>query len=212
MPQNFSHDDRRETQLLFGEHVEIIEQKNEWLYVYAIEQDYHGWIHASEYTDRVIKATHVVCSEHKRFLFGTYLDKPIGRPIPRKASREQIVADALHFLNRPYLWGGRGHNVDCSGLINLVYRAQGMQIPRDSGPQCAFAKKTQKLLPADLIYLGEPVTHVIMKVDDKRFIEAPETGKCVRLLTWGKDIWEEEGLLCYRDREKKYKQHYRALL
>lgn len=217
--QDFSYDARRESQLLFGEKVEILERKDEWLYVHALEQGCCGWIHASEYTKKMFSPRFVVCNHDLPFSFGTFLDRPLGRPIPQTPSRQQLVEDALLFLDLPYLWGGRGSyreepvsSVDCSGLINLLYRAQGMLIPRNTLPQSLFATETKRLLPGDLIYLGDPVSHVIMKLDEERFIEAPETGKKVRLVTWGEEVWEEGGMICFFDREKKYLPHYRTLI
>jgi len=41
-----------------------------------------------------------------------------------------------HYLNAPYLWGGRSTDgCDCSGLVQLLAAAKGFKIPRDSGDQ-----------------------------------------------------------------------------
>ena len=213
--QDFSHDDFRNSQLLFGERVELLE-KGEWPHIYAPEQGLFGYVHASEISPYKEKPTHVITTFDDELPFGSFGTK--GRPLSKSFSRKQLIEDALQFLGMPYLWGGRSNHrqgpigsVDCSGLINLVYRAQGILIPRDSGPQCRFSKECEKLLPGDLIYLGDPISHVIMKVDEDLFIEAPQTGKSVRLLRWGQDIWDD-GKLCFADREKRYSKYYRSIV
>ena len=43
-----------------------------------------------------------------------------------------------------------------------------------------------------------------MKLDALTFIEAPETGKTIRLLKWGIDVWKEEGKIRIFDRPHLY--------
>lgn len=46
------------------------------------------------------------------------------------------------FLGAPYRWGGRSpEGVDCSGLLQVLARSQGLSIPRDSGDQEAFIEQ-----------------------------------------------------------------------
>lgn len=57
---------------------------------------------------------------------------PVGTPHPLQA----IELAKSFFLGTPYLWGGRSpEGADCSGLIQLLARSQGINIPRDSGDQ-----------------------------------------------------------------------------
>lgn len=44
-----------------------------------------------------------------------------------------------HYLNAPYLWGGKSTDgCDCSGLVQMLARATGRNLPRDSGDQESY--------------------------------------------------------------------------
>jgi len=220
LPKNFDHHDLRDSQLLFNEEVEVLETQGEWVRVAALQQlrftpqrewhPYEGWMHQSEIDEGSISPQFVIVSPSEKYSYGTYLDAPLPetRPLPKQFNRQQLVEEAKQFLDAPYLWGGRSTgSVDCSGLIDLLYRAQGIQLPRDAHDQFLFGKRTSTLQPGDPLYLakGERINHVILKLDDWLFIESPETGKKVRLLRWGEDLWEEEGWLHFRDRPHPYR-------
>ena len=80
--------------------------------------------------------------------------------------REAMLATARLFLKTPYLWGGRSIHipelktistgVDCSGLINLVFRVHGIDLPRDAHEQWMKTERMspEALKPADLIFVG----------------------------------------------------------
>ncbi|MCC5832758.1 MAG: C40 family peptidase [Chlamydiales bacterium] len=223
--KNFDHNNLRESQLLFNEEVDILETKGEWARVAAVEQlifssergwhPYEGWVRLEEIGEGKIPKKFVVC-EPGIYSYGTYVETflPGSRPIPQNFDRRQMVKEARRFLGAPYLWGGRSSyfsdpvaSIDCSGLINLLYRAQGIAIPRNAHDQFLFGKAIESLRPGDPLFLAKEqrVNHVILKLEDYLFIEAPETGRAVRLLKLGKEIREENGRWHIFDRPHSYK-------
>jgi gamma-D-glutamyl-L-lysine dipeptidyl-peptidase len=233
LPDDYSHQDERETQLLFGETVTLIEEKKEWLKIGALEQlrfsqeqgwhPYPGWIHVSDVQEASTTSPTYVMSKFGTYSYGTLLPSQLDgtRLIPKSPNRAQIVAEARHFMGAPYLWGGRSSptshtisSVDCSGLIHLLYRAQGIHLPRDAHDQYLVSQPTINLQPADLLFLAKNtrINHVIMKLDENTFIEAPETGKTVRTLTWGTEIWTEEDKIKIFDRPLPFKAYPRSFL
>ncbi len=73
-------------------------------------------------------------------------------------SQKTIVEYARQFLNMPYLWGGRVlYGIDCSALVQLVFRPFGIYLPRDSDLQFSsfdqtYKKERSDLAAGDLIY------------------------------------------------------------
>ena len=65
----------------------------------------------------------------------------INTELLEKNYQKEIVKNALIYLNAPYLWGGRTvFGVDCSGLIQQVFRSVGYYLPRDAYQQAEEGK------------------------------------------------------------------------
>ena len=58
--------------------------------------------------------------------------------LPECRSYEEISEAASVYLNAPYLWGGRSpFGIDCSGLIQVVFKMKGVNLKRDASQQAA---------------------------------------------------------------------------
>lgn len=97
----------------------------------------------------------------------------------KRASREKIVKTASRFLGTPYVWGGKSpYGVDCSGLVQTVFKSVGIDLPRDSNKQAKFfadAKINEnKIQAGDLLFFGEndKVNHVAISTGGLNFINA----------------------------------------
>jgi cell wall-associated NlpC family hydrolase len=124
-----------------------------------------------------------------------------GEPPPLSERARALVKTARLFLGAAYLWGGRSMpmpwsrgpltGVDCSGLINLAFRALNMEAPRDAHDQWMRATPLapQDLRPGHLIFLSTQgdagyINHVMLSLGGEQFIEAGGTGDIVRIRTF----------------------------
>ena len=94
-------------------------------------------------------------------------------------SKEKLIENALIYLNAPYLWGGSSPlGIDCSGLTQMVYRLQGINLPRDAyqqakvGTTLSFVEESEA---GDLAFFDNEegkVIHVGMILEDNHIIHA----------------------------------------
>jgi cell wall-associated NlpC family hydrolase len=112
----------------------------------------------------------------------------LGRSALGKAAAptgSSIVAAAKRFLGLRYLWGGvSAWGFDCSGLAWDLFRARGVAVPRDTGPQSRGGRKVGAgdLRPGDLVFYGSPATDVAIYAGHGSMIESPDSAHSVRLV------------------------------
>lgn len=100
------------------------------------------------------------------------------------AGADAAIAEARRQLGKPYEWGGSGpDSFDCSGLTSWAWRAGGERLSHSSRAQWSETSRVpmSDLQPGDLLFYGEPIHHVGLYIGDGQMIEAPETGKNVRI-------------------------------
>lgn len=105
-----------------------------------------------------------------------HLQTPLKSELNRSI-RELIVHYALIYYNTPYLWGGRTpYGIDCSGLVQMVYKMVGIQLPRDASLQASCGTNLSfidECKPGDLVFFGkESISHVGIVWQDGRIIHA----------------------------------------
>ena len=105
------------------------------------------------------------------------------------------AAKAAEYLGVPYLWGGTDptKGLDCSGFTQLVYKSQGIDLPRVSAQQATAGRAVASLKdarPGDLLFFDYSPTrpgidHVGIYVGDGKMIAAPQPGDVVKVQTVG---------------------------
>jgi cell wall-associated NlpC family hydrolase len=106
------------------------------------------------------------------------------------AKRQDVVSTALSYLGTPYVWGGTSptSGVDCSGLVQDVYKSFGVDLPRLSADQirAGTAVPYNQLQPGDLIgwdinSRNNGADHIAIYAGNGMIIEAPRPGLSVRI-------------------------------
>ena len=201
---------RTETQLLMGEPVIVLAERDGWSQVLAPrqpssadERGYPGWVrsaHLAEPVDRLDGPIAYATGSTSCRVDGMELSLSPGTALwvdgleeetvtvllpgrrhgkvplreVRLSEKEQragtevgpVLDTARGFLGLRYLWGGTsGWGLDCSGLVHLCWRAQGLVLPRDAHDQVEAVDTVplDQVRPGDLYFFarpGEKVHHV----------------------------------------------------
>lgn len=122
-----------------------------------------------------------------------------GSPLPNDAG-SAVVEVARRYLGVRYVFGGTDAAVglDCSGLVQLVYRQLGMALPRTAQQQYAATARVgrDQLQPGDLVFFAHTyddphdwVTHVGIYIGNGQQINAPTEGQVVSIQPVFSGFW-----------------------
>ncbi len=119
----------------------------------------------------------------------------LALPVAGTAGGSALVAKALEYLGVPYLWGGTDptKGLDCSGFTQLVYKSQGIDLPRVSAQQATAGRAVPSMAearPGDLLFFDYSperpgIDHVGIYMGDGKMIAAPQPGDVVKIQSVG---------------------------
>lgn len=99
---------------------------------------------------------------------------------------QRIVAEAMRYLGCPYKYGGSDPitGLDCSALVQLVFRSMGVNLPRTAAEQfkVGFPVPVGQLQPGDRLYFSRSrtkVDHTGIYIGGGQFIHATRRFKKV---------------------------------
>jgi len=195
------------TQALLGETCTLLKTHENWRYVKQWD-GYEGWIHSfyGFESEKPYEATHSFfeltgyaehVKESRKIVYGSKLklmntDKllfpdgwegsaPNGFRLPsfNKLSRDNILKEGRRFLGVPYLWGGKSSlGIDCSGLIQTIFKSMDVELPRDAWQQGEYFKDYTIPLGSvkigDILFFGknEKITHTALSSGGSNFLHS----------------------------------------
>ena len=189
------------TQILYGEEFKLLNKKKNYLKIKTVYDNYTGFIknryflkeYKPNYKIRVLKAQLFKLPFRNKFSknFIPFLSKVevtkkyknyymIGKnKWIKKNDLVKIEKKELNFkkilklfVSCKYLWGGKTYKgIDCSAILQLLYKFNNISFPRDTKDQINYKKGTikEKFKKGDIIFWKG---HVAICIDSRKLIHA----------------------------------------
>lgn len=97
----------------------------------------------------------------------------------QRPTTKTVAETALEYLNVPYLAGGRTpFGIDAAGLTQMVYKLNGIKIPRTAEKQASLGELIsfiEESMPGDLAFFDDEegrIIHVGIMLDNNQIIHA----------------------------------------
>lgn len=192
VPLRFEPSDKSElvSQVLYGDHFKILEQRKSWSKIRLAFDKYEGWIDNKQYVEfqeihynflekDSPKISHdlveFIQDENDQLhplLLGSSLNglsflkhKFDGASFKGVGQKENLIKTAFLYLNSPYLWGGKSpFGIDCSGFTQMVYKLNGFKLLRDASQQATQGEALsfiEESEPGDLAFFDNSEGDII---------------------------------------------------
>ncbi|ETN96366.1 Cell wall-associated hydrolase, NlpC family [Zhouia amylolytica] len=150
------------SQVLYGEHFKVLEQRKNWSKIRLAFDRYEGWIDNKQFL-LISEEQYKNLEQQELELSGDLVEFvtkddtqelltiPLGSSISGNAildfsydgqimggirPKDKIIETAYMYMNSPYMWGGKTpFGIDCSGFTQMVYKLNGYKLFRDASQQ-----------------------------------------------------------------------------
>lgn len=175
-----SHTAEMVDQLLFGDPYRVIESKANWLYIETLLYSYFGYIDVAQTkAPQTLEPNSLVCEQPCTILSQNQcFNLPIGAfvhqsmvngasflPINATLGLKELNSLLHCFMGAPYLWGGKTvFGIDCSGLVQIIFRFAGIFLPRDAYQQAELGENVhfiEETKPFDLVFFKNEAQKII---------------------------------------------------
>ena len=180
-----SQDSEMSSQLLYGEHFKILEERAQWSRIRNAFDGFEAWISNKQYK-KIEEAEYYSLEEDSLRLSsdlieyitdesGLLMPVALGSVLnfteklahkfegetvdPSEPKKANLLNTAILYLNSPHIWGGKSpFGIDCSGFTQMVYKLNGYPILRNAAEQ---AKQGEALSfieesePGDLAFFDD---------------------------------------------------------
>ncbi len=180
-----SQDSEMSSQLLYGEHFKILEERAQWSRIRNAFDGFEAWISNKQYK-KIEEAEYYSLEKDSLRLSsdlieyitdesGLLMPVALGSVLnfadrlahkfegemvaPSEPKKVNLINTALLYLNSPHIWGGKSpFGIDSSGFTQMVYKLNGYPIKRNAAEQ---AKQGEALSfieesePGDLAFFDD---------------------------------------------------------
>lgn len=172
------------SQLLYGEHFKILEQRAQWSRIRIAYDSYEGWVSNNQFLliseenysrcdseESVFSADviELIIDENQNLIpvpmgsvlnFVSFLQHHYdGKKVSGRISKAKLLETAFLYLNAPYMHGGKTpFGIDSSGFTQMVYRLNGYKLARDAGQQAKQGESLsfiEECEPGDLAFFDD---------------------------------------------------------
>lgn len=220
VPMRSEANDRAEmvNQVLFGETFQILESQEKWSLVELSHDHYKGWVCNKQISQATFEPN--LCLVDSSPIQVPFQNKSIiispGSFLPPEhpqsnSSNRSITELARGFLGTPYLWGGRSiFGIDCSGLMQILFRMCGKNIPRDASEQALIGNDVlliEEAQTGDLAFFDNAEGRIIhvglveRQIDQLKIYHASGEVRC--------DILDHQGI--FQQESGKYSHNLRII-